>query len=623
MGVIGKLLGDRYRVERLLGTGRFASVYASMDTAKETTVALKVFKVSIEQRTVVGRRFFKRAKSAMVSPHRLVVPITDAGLTPEGTPFLVMEYLEGRTVDLELQARGALPISRSLHIAATMLQGLSAIHAEGSVHRDINPANLFLVDPEFDKPIVRILDLGVAQDLVDHLAVSPSSIGTTRFLAPEILLDPGGAWTPSLDVFAAGMVLFVMLTGRLPFDRAAYVGSDQNTIDAYKSIYSLPGPSKFAPQVPAVIDEVVKKAIAITPSERYLNAQEMVEALESARALANIFEFKPAPDVESKRLQTREQWHAVSDVGVMRNIPEGISPAFDEPSDEDAPEIPVQERQVKPVKAPAKIANAVHAYMDLFSPDFPPLPQLDGAVHYEPTKKLVLPEGEDDPAIEIDSQQTEIDWIEGTRTMTLSEEMAKDVPHTLDLAIMAESDVDSTDKTIDRRIQSNPREEPDRGGGVETPYMVLERLYAVGANVDTTLVDSGMEDDFAAARTHPGSSPTVVDLNVADITETTPIPRRMERPVQEKRPAELHDEEPTKAMSLPPVSPTPQQAPQPSDKALHDLDKTRPLSILDIEAYFPDLQRRKVVTRLLIASGLVLLVTALLFIALSAASNCS
>lgn len=278
------VLGERFRVERLLGAGRFASVYVATDTIAGGTVALKVFKPSTDKRTVVGKRFFRRIKANKKSPHPVILPLIDGGTTGDGLPYLVMELLDGQTLGQEVQTDGALPLGRCIDIATILIQGIAAAHDKGHVHRNINPANVFLVNPEREGPPVLLLDMGVALDLVDYLAIAPSSIGSTSYLAPEILVESEKAWTPAVDVFAVGMVLFLMLVGRLPVDRELAGGDRKNTVRIYTSVPELPGPAMFAPHVPKSIDDIVKKAIEVQHTLRYKNANELLDALESATA---------------------------------------------------------------------------------------------------------------------------------------------------------------------------------------------------------------------------------------------------------------------------------------------------------------------------------------------------
>jgi len=280
----GQVVGEVYRLDELLGRGRFASVYAATDTSKDERVALKIFNPDLALKSGGGRRFIRRARVATDQPHPAIVPILERKITKEKIPYMVMELLEGRTLQQEVALRGAFPLEKALRVMRTPLSALAAIHEGGTSHRDVNPCNIFLCGPESPHPSVRLMDYGVAWDLVEHLAVSPDVIGSTSYLAPEFLLNPGKVWTPAIDVFAIGMVLFHVLTADLPFNKTnpAY-GNVVKSIEVYtKGLYDLPGPSAFVSSIPPPIDDVVRKALSVNPKERFLTAGEMLEALESA-----------------------------------------------------------------------------------------------------------------------------------------------------------------------------------------------------------------------------------------------------------------------------------------------------------------------------------------------------
>lgn len=301
MTILGKTLKDRYRVEKQLGVGRFASVYAALDEAEERMVALKVFHEMLAKRAGKRKALRLAAASSIIIDHPAVVPIIDRGQVG-GVPFLVMELLVGRNVETEVLDIGPLKLERCVSIGTVMVEALAAAHDEGIVHRDLNPANVFLLDDGSPAPLVRILDFGVAEDLVDHLAVSPEVVGSTRYLAPEFLLSPVKAWTPAVDVFAAGMVLFLMLTGRLPFDPDEEKdGGDamEKTILLYQSIGTLPGPAVLSPHVPKPIDEVVSKALCLEPEGRYRDATELLEAFVEAKPSISAKPYVPPSSSET------------------------------------------------------------------------------------------------------------------------------------------------------------------------------------------------------------------------------------------------------------------------------------------------------------------------------------
>jgi serine/threonine protein kinase len=286
---IGEVLAGKYRLERLIGSGGFAAVYAAKNVLIDRPVALKMLHSTVAQNKVVVERFLREARLASKNIHPTIVRVEDIGQHQRGEPYLIMELLEGRNLADEMEDKGAMPLPKALSVATYMLEGLAAAHKQGIIHRDFKPANIFLVAPGFPDPPVRILDLGMAKDLREQhlLTVSGDVIGTPSYLAPEILLHPSDTlWIPALDVYSMGMMLFYMLTGRLPFtqgeNESGYMAV-LNRMDFYKSVTSLQGPAEFAPHVPPPIDTVVRRALSILPEGRYRDAQEMLDALNQAK----------------------------------------------------------------------------------------------------------------------------------------------------------------------------------------------------------------------------------------------------------------------------------------------------------------------------------------------------
>lgn len=640
MIVDGQIIGERYRVEHLIGSGRFASVYSATDTWNSKAVALKVFLPSTDRRTVVGERFFRRTKSAMSSPHPVIVPIKDSGRTPEGVPFLVMELVEGPTIEQAVESQGALPIAKSLHIAKVMLESLAAAHSEGYVHRNINPANVALISPDSTQPGVRILDFGVAQDLVDYLAIAPSAIGSTRYLAPELFLDTDRAWTPAVDVFAVGMVIFQMLTGRLPFDKEVYVGSDKNTINAYASIFNLPGPKKFAPNVPLSVDEVVQKALSIEQWERYKNAQEMLDAFESALSKVDLSRLDTAQSAPQYQHVTRDQWHKEVDQDDEMTTPGNISAAVHAYADQQVVDAHHPEPGVVQSQAGGDIHDAVHSYAELFSPNSPPFPDLDFSTQYDATKKTTLPEADEEATEASFQPPPRRDGYRGAPTINMGDPPAFDVPRILSNSGDTEVSDDSENETLDQPLDERSRLLLDQDGGIETPLRVLEKLYASGANIDETIVDTGIEEDFESPSVGSNHPSTMDDEDTDDEDfETQPFQSQPKRRAVKAFPAELQHynatEEPSYDDSSQPEaplpasipssngSPAPSEIPIPTGRHIIERGRNHRLSSADVGAHFPDLKRRKIVRRFLMVAGIAFVVGVLVLLALFGLSNAS
>lgn len=289
MPVEGQVLGGKYRLERLVGSGGFASVWAARNVMLDRLVALKILSENYARMPGFLPRFLREAKLASRAIHKTIVAVEDIDQTPDGLVYLVMELLEGQTLADELKGGKSLALDRTLEIISPTLEGLAAAHVINIIHRDIKPANIFLTKEGSAGPRVRILDLGLAKDLLhdDELTSTDQMVGTPSYLAPEMFLGPQTRrWAPAADVFACGMLTFRMLAGGLPFDRsvAKLTPIEQFLARAefYQSIGQMPGPKQYVPSVPEAIDTVVRKAICLDVRERYVNAGAMLEALKEA-----------------------------------------------------------------------------------------------------------------------------------------------------------------------------------------------------------------------------------------------------------------------------------------------------------------------------------------------------
>jgi serine/threonine protein kinase len=277
------LAGTRYRALEVLGQGAMGEVFLAENVALENRVVVKLIKAKLATDAAALDRMRLEAQAAARVSHPNVIGVLDFSTTSAGLPFLVMEYLRGHTLQREVSQRGALPIAEAVDLTLQLLSGLSAVHDLGVVHRDIKPANIFLCGTT--PRVLKILDFGIAK-VTATTANSPAplalptaegvSVGTPRFLAPEQAL--GYRIGPTADIYAVGVLLFWMLTGRDPFhDR-------KETLDLMKAHLLEPPPlaSSVNPAVPPELDRVIDKALSKKPEDRYQTATEFLEALSAA-----------------------------------------------------------------------------------------------------------------------------------------------------------------------------------------------------------------------------------------------------------------------------------------------------------------------------------------------------
>ena len=264
-----RLLAGRYLLERLLGRGGMAMVYAGRDRRLDRQVAIKIVPVAVTE--PVGRaRFMREARSAAGLSHPNAVAVFDAG-EADGYLYIVMELVEGRSLGDVLAEAGPLEPAQATAIAASVLAALGQAHDAGIVHRDVKPSNIML---SYDGT-VKLLDFGIARrldDLAAEVTVAGEIVGTPTYLTPEQL--EGRATTPATDVYAVGVVLFEMLAGVPPFNG----GSPAATAFAHVNA-PVPDVRSLRPDVPAWLAVTVRKAMAKDPAQRYGGAAAMQAAL--------------------------------------------------------------------------------------------------------------------------------------------------------------------------------------------------------------------------------------------------------------------------------------------------------------------------------------------------------
>jgi eukaryotic-like serine/threonine-protein kinase len=257
MAVAGTtVLGGRYTLLAVLGTGGMATVWRARDEMLGRDVAVKVLNPQHAADAEFLARFESEARHAAAVSHPRLVTVFDCSVE-SGTPFIVMELVAGRTLRQVLDEAGVLPPGQAVAIAAAVCEGLEAAHAAGLVHRDITPANIVL-----NGGAVKVLDFGIARAGGTRAATAAGTVvGTAAYLSPE--QASGRPADPRSDLYSLGCVLFEMLTGRPPFTADSAVGL------AYRQVHDDPGlPSAWRPGLPASLDQVTARLLAKDPSSR-------------------------------------------------------------------------------------------------------------------------------------------------------------------------------------------------------------------------------------------------------------------------------------------------------------------------------------------------------------------
>ena len=261
--LINTLFDGRYRVLRRLGRGGMADVYLAEDEELGRRVAIKILNDSHAADDQFVERFRREATNAAGLSHPNIVSIYDRG-EAEGTYYIAMEYLDGPTLKEIVTERGPLPIDEAIGFARDLLEALRFAHRKGLVHRDIKPHNV-ICDADGR---VKVTDFGIARAGASQMTEAGSIIGTAQYLSPE--QARGGVIDHRSDLYSVGVVLYELLTGTVPF-----AGETPVEI-AMKHLSGVPDPpSARRPEVPVALDQIVLRALAKDPDERYQTAEEM------------------------------------------------------------------------------------------------------------------------------------------------------------------------------------------------------------------------------------------------------------------------------------------------------------------------------------------------------------
>jgi serine/threonine-protein kinase len=275
---VGDVIGGKYRVERLIGRGAMGAVFAARHELLGRPVALKLMSQEHADSSESITRFFNEARAAARIESEHIARILDMGLTDRGSPFIVLELLEGADLSQILESRGPLPVSEVVGWIVQALEAMAEAHSLGIVHRDLKPANLFLARRRDGTSIVKVLDFGISKDrrrppATPALTATSSILGSPAYMAPEQLRDARTV-DARADIWAMGVVLYELLAGGLPF-RAA------NVADMCVAILErdlLPVRS-IRSDTQRALDDVVRRCLARDPAKRFPDVAALAEAL--------------------------------------------------------------------------------------------------------------------------------------------------------------------------------------------------------------------------------------------------------------------------------------------------------------------------------------------------------
>jgi eukaryotic-like serine/threonine-protein kinase len=269
--LINTLFDGRYRILRKLGSGGMANVYLAEDEELGRRVAIKILNDRYANDELFIERFRREAKSAAALSHPNIVSIYDRGQA-EGTYYIAMEVIEGRSLKELILTRGPLPIGPAIAYTLEILDALRFAHRHGIIHRDVKPHNILIGGER-----LKVTDFGIARAGASQMTEAGSIMGTAQYLSPE--QARGAPVTASSDLYSVAIVLYEMLTGKVPF-------SGDSAIEiAMKHLNELPKPpSKIRPEIPEDLDRVVLRALAKAPEDRYQTAEAFAEDLHRVEA---------------------------------------------------------------------------------------------------------------------------------------------------------------------------------------------------------------------------------------------------------------------------------------------------------------------------------------------------
>lgn len=282
--LLGQTLAGKYEIEELIKTGGMGSVYRGRHILMDKRVAVKVLRPSLAVDDAVVARFSREAKAASRISHPHAVNVTDFGESENGVVFLVMEYLDGQTLKEIIKETGPMPLPRVVEILRQVAGALDAAHDQGVIHRDLKSDNIMLSQTNGGE-WAKVLDFGIAKiqqpDGARDMDITAANlvIGTPQYMSPEQCSQSGPIDARS-DLYSLGIIIYEMLAGRVPFT------GESPTVIMMKQVQDEPPPlSEARPDLPVAVTQVVMRALAKQPADRYQSAGEFFKALSEASAV--------------------------------------------------------------------------------------------------------------------------------------------------------------------------------------------------------------------------------------------------------------------------------------------------------------------------------------------------
>ena len=281
--LLGTIVEERYRLERLLGSGGMSRVYLGTHLRAGGKLAIKLIDLRLSNKPDMVQRCLQEARTMMEIQSNYVVRAYDVGVLPSGQLYIVMEHLAGDDLEHLVQREGPIPWARLAPMAVQICSGLSAAHKRGTIHRDIKPQNCFRVSIDGNPDHIKLIDFGIARDANAEVGLTQDGmiLGTPEYMAPELVVA-GNPPDARSDIYAVGAMLYKLVTGNPPFR-----GRDAlDTLYQHRNTPVVP-PSQAAPQlnIPPEVDEILGRALSKAPADRYANIDEMAEAIRASAGM--------------------------------------------------------------------------------------------------------------------------------------------------------------------------------------------------------------------------------------------------------------------------------------------------------------------------------------------------
>ena len=277
--LIGKVIDGRFTIRARIGAGGMGAVYEGWQASIGRTVAIKVIETRLSNDRVASKRFLRESKLLSQLSQPNTVTVIDFGQTDEGMLYLAMELIKGRTLSAVLKESGALPVHRVARIGYQLCDALDAAHGMSIIHRDLKPANVMVLDHPPGRDFIKVLDFGLAKSLIGegdhaHSTVTRSDVilGTPSYISPELIA--GNTTDARADLYSVGVLLYEMLSGRLPFLA--------DTVNVLLAKHAYEEPDPLDESFPAPVREVIMRLLSKAPESRYQSAAETRAALQYA-----------------------------------------------------------------------------------------------------------------------------------------------------------------------------------------------------------------------------------------------------------------------------------------------------------------------------------------------------